>query len=144
MDCRVARLVPNRRTPYTRGALGIQARLWEFRTHAPRRQVDLDRDPLQKCHFATTKGLTAQTLAPDYAQGRSRQVKAGRGQVRSSQAVSSRVESSQVKSSQVKSSQGRSRQVKAGQGRSSQVRTSIVVSTTTTTTTTTATTCKRC
>ena len=96
---------------------GIQARKRDFCQCLVGRDLDLDRDPLQTSHFAATKGLTAQTLAPDDAQGRSRQVKAGRGQVRSSQAVSSR-----VKSRQVNAGQGRSRQVKAGQVRSGQVR----------------------
>ena len=44
--------------------LDIQARKRVFCLHAVGRQVDLDRDPLQKCHFGTTKGLTAQTSAP--------------------------------------------------------------------------------
>ena len=78
-------------------SLSIQARLLVFCWYVSRRHAVLDRDPLQKCHFATTKGLTAQTLAPEDVQGQSRQFKAGRGQVSSSQAVSSRVESSQVK-----------------------------------------------
>ena len=108
-----------------RALLAFQARLWVYCLCFVGRHLHLDRDPLQTSHFAATKGLMAQTLAPDDAQGRSR---------------SGQVKSSRVKSSQVKAGQSRSRQVKAGQGRSGQVRTSIVVSTTTTTTTTTATT----
>ena len=61
--------------------LAIQARSWVFGRCVAGRQGDLDRDPLQKCHFAATKGLTAQTLAPDYAhgRGRSRQVEVRSG-----------------------------------------------------------------
>ena len=93
-------------------SLVIQARSWVFSSCVQGRHGVLDRDPLQKCHFAATKGLTAQTLAPDDAQGRgrSRQVK-----VRSSQ-----VKLCQVESSQIKSTQGRSIQVEAGQIKSEQ------------------------
>ena len=73
----------------------------------------LDRNPLQTSHFAATKGLTAQTLAPDDAQGRSRQVKAGRGQ------VASQGKSRQVKAGQVRSGQVKAGHVKAGQDKSS-------------------------
>ena len=76
------------------------------------RDVDLDRDPLQTSHFAATKGLTAQTLAPDDAQGRSRQVKAGRGQVESSQVEPSQVEAGSAESCRMKSSRVKSRRDK--------------------------------
>ena len=97
--------------------LAIQAPQCVFGMCVVGRDHHLDRDPLQKCHFAATKGLTAQTLAPDDAQGRSRQVKASQG--RSRQARQAR----QVKAGQGKSRQeGRSRQVEACQGRSRQVK----------------------
>ena len=76
---------------HIRAVLSIQARKRVFWPHVVGRQADLDRDPLQTGQFAATKGLTAQTLAPDDAQGRSRQVKAGQGR------------SGQVKAGQVKS-----------------------------------------
>ena len=96
--------------------LAIQARSCVFSPCVAGRHAHLERDPLQKCHFAATKGLTAQTLAPDDAQGRSRQVEVRSGQVKPRQ-----VESSQSKSTQVKAGQGRSRQVRSGQDRSRQV-----------------------
>ena len=84
--------------------------------------------PPSKVSFCCNKGLTAQTLAPDDAQGRSMQVTAGRGQVRSSQAVSSQVKPSQVKSSQVKSSQVKPSQVKSSQVKPRQAKSSQVKS----------------
>ena len=113
----------------------IQARQRVFSSCVQGRQDYLDRDPLQKRHFAALKA----SRRKPWPQACARSCR-GRGQVRSSQAVSNQVRSGQVRSGQVKSRQVRSSQV--AQVRSGQVRTSIVVSITTiisTTTTTTAT-----
>ena len=94
-------------------SLGIQARSLVFSLCVSRRQAHLERDPLQKCHFAATK-------ASRHKPSPLTMHKAGRCRSRQVVVRSGQVKLCQVKSSQVKSSPVRSRQVKAGQVRSEQ------------------------